>query len=162
MRTSILRRGLAVAAIAVAATAALSACSTPKVAEGTVHVQIGNGAETVQNSGYTVTGTGKPIEVQVNKAKVSVSCSGTEDVTIVGADGTVDLTGTCGDVSVTSANQTITTASVKALKVLGASNTITTGDVGSMRITGADNTVTYASTASAPELLGAANTVTEK
>ncbi|MGH1551124.1 DUF3060 domain-containing protein [Leifsonia poae] len=165
MRTSIIRTGLAAALVAVAATASLSACSVQvddkAVPEGKVVVEI-DGKKTTYDDGHAITGTGKAISVGVNKSTATVACSGAEQLTLVGTDGAITVSGTCGDVSATGASQKVVLKDAKELSVLGADNTITAGALDALKVTGAGNKITYVSSDSEPELLGANNDVTKK
>ena len=163
MRTLSIRRGLAIGAIAITATAALSACTIKSndVPEGKVVVTI-DGAKSTHDDGHTITGTGKPISVETNKSKATITCTKGEAIDLLGAEGEVTIEGTCGDVSIISASQKITLEDAEELSVLGADNTISAGSVEALKVTGATNSITYTSSLREPELLGADNEVSKK
>jgi hypothetical protein len=100
-----------------------------------------------------------------NDQTIAVDCAKDKNVSIIGNNATVTLTGTCARVSVSGNSATVTGAAT-TVQISGNRNTATLTAVDAIVVTGNKKTVTYKGTADAklkkPKISnpGTANTIT--
>lgn len=82
------------------------------------------------------------VSIMDNNQVVDVDCAKDKEVSIIGNDATVTLTGTCTKVSI-AGNGAKLTGAAKAVSIAGNQNTATLSGVDALMVAGNDNKVTY-------------------
>ncbi|MDR6971719.1 hypothetical protein [Leifsonia shinshuensis] len=149
-----------VGATAVAGASLLTGCvpdAKAHVQEGAVHVTK-DGKETFEKDGVVVDAAGKKVLIEANGASATVKCTGGEEIDLVGHDGTITLTGSCGHVEVTSSKQKITAETISGVKLTSSDTTFDAGTIEKdVVVFGSDIDLTYGeyNGSGAPALFGA-------
>lgn len=88
------------------------------------------------------------VTIMDNDQTITVDCAKDKQVSIIGNNASVTLTGTCTAVSITGNGATLS-GSAKSVAIQGNDNTAKLASVDSIMVAGNDNTVTYKGPATA-------------